>query len=379
MKIFVASSAPVGVTLLSRLKEVGMPIDGVITNPDKKTGRGQIVEPNAVASFVESNLISENYGSDRENSPKNNSQINVSEIGVPFPNFHPLYPGKHLGSLILPLYKPSSAIELDELLDSEKPDLVITCAYGRLIKPHQLTKPKYGWLNVHFSLLPKWRGASPVQTSLLNNDLDFGYSVFKLDEGLDTGPIYAKRRVQVDDHLMRDQILDLIAFNAGPDVWNVTCDLAGISTMPKITPEIQTDNGASYAPKISKAMGEINWNRPAQSIFNQYRALANDPDVYTFYDSNRLIIEEMSLVDHADFANKLANIDGGKTFIDQMQPGDFILLTKNASLGYVKTQTHFLEIKAVKPVGKSRVDFGTYCRGKQIKPLIIHSFKTQTK
>ena len=145
-------------------------VSGVITSPDKPSGRGQKLSENEFAQFC--------------------SKLN------------------------LPVFKPASHTELNEMLSLQKPDLVITVAYGRLIKKAELQIPKYGWLNIHFSLLPRWRGAAPVQYAILNGDQDTGVTVFKLDEGMDTGPIYSQSVYKLLGKESTQELLEVLSSNA---------------------------------------------------------------------------------------------------------------------------------------------------------------------
>ncbi|HBE87544.1 MAG TPA: methionyl-tRNA formyltransferase, partial [Elusimicrobia bacterium] len=101
-------------------------------------------------------------------------------------------------ALNLPVFQPSSGAELNEALTALRPDLGVVVAYGRLIKKEELALPPLGFINLHFSLLPKYRGAAPVQWSLINGETETGVTVFRLDEGMDTGPVVASARTPVD-------------------------------------------------------------------------------------------------------------------------------------------------------------------------------------
>ena len=150
MKLLVASSSPVAKPLITALfaskkHEFG----GLITNPDKATGRGMQIEANELALWASSEKIS--------------------------------------------ISKPESNDDLKSLLLSARTDLVITIAYGKLIPQDLLQLPKFGWINVHFSKLPKWRGAAPVQWAILSGDKTSGITVFQLDKGMDRSNLFNSR------------------------------------------------------------------------------------------------------------------------------------------------------------------------------------------
>ena len=173
MKILVASSSPLAKELLNHIKNSDHQLLGGISSPDRESGRGQSVSSNDFASYCQ-------------------------EIGVT-------------------CYKPSTNEELAEILQKTQVELVITLAYGRLIKTNELQIPKYGWLNVHFSLLPRWRGAAPVQRAIAAGDEQSGVTVFQLEQGLDTGPIYSTLSYRLNDRSRSDEVLkDLSALCIKP-------------------------------------------------------------------------------------------------------------------------------------------------------------------
>ncbi|NBU93829.1 MAG: methionyl-tRNA formyltransferase, partial [Actinobacteria bacterium] len=147
MKVLLASSSEVSIDVLNFLQsKKGVELKCVVTNPDKATGRGQSISQNRVAQWCEEN------------------QVEVKKV-------------KDNG-------------EFFEIVKNFGIELVITVAYGHILNESLLTAPKYGCINLHYSLLPKYRGAAPVQWAILNGEDKTGVTVFKLDSGMDTGPIY---------------------------------------------------------------------------------------------------------------------------------------------------------------------------------------------
>ena len=140
---------------------------GILTNPDKPTGRGQKIEANNLALWAEENGFT--------------------------------------------TYKPSNSAEVESIVSELKPDLVVTIAYGQLIKKSALTIPLYGWINIHFSALPKWRGAAPVQHAIMHGDSQIGVSIFKLDEGMDTGPVYVTKLTDIDANETTTELLQRLS------------------------------------------------------------------------------------------------------------------------------------------------------------------------
>jgi methionyl-tRNA formyltransferase len=186
----------------------------------------------------------------------------------------------------LPVLQPERArdeqfiAELREL----KPDLILVVAYGQILPPAILDLPRHGCLNVHTSLLPKYRGAAPIQWAIANGDTETGVTIMKMDVGLDTGPIVSQRRTPIraddDSATLHDRLAQL---GAELLVQTIPDYVAG-----KIQPVPQPAEGASYAAKIKKEDGRIDWNQPAQTIWNRLRAFTPWPGTFTFLRSAEL-------------------------------------------------------------------------------------------
>jgi methionyl-tRNA formyltransferase len=190
--------------------------------------------------------------------------------------------------LKLAILQPARA--RDEKFISElrglKPDLIVVVAYGQILPQSILDLPKFGCLNVHTSLLPKYRGASPIQSAILNGETETGVTIMKMDVGLDTGEIISQTRTPIlpedNSQMLHDRLAQL-----GADLL--------VETIPdyvagKILPKPQPAEGASYAAKIKKEHGKINWNEPAEKILNRLRAFTPWPGVFTFWNGKLLKI-----------------------------------------------------------------------------------------
>jgi methionyl-tRNA formyltransferase len=181
----------------------------------------------------------------------------------------------------LPVLQPERA--RDEKFIAElralRPDLIIVVAYGQILPPAILNLPRHGCLNVHTSLLPKYRGAAPIQWAIANGDTETGVTIMKLDAGLDTGPVVSQRRTAIqpedDSAVLHDRLAQL---GAELLVQTIPDYVAG-----KIQPRPQPAAGASHAAKIKKEDGRIDWNRPAQTIWNRLRAFTPWPGAFTFW------------------------------------------------------------------------------------------------
>ena len=295
MKILVASSSPLAKELLNHIKNSDHQLLGGISSPDRESGRGQSVSSNDFASYCQ-------------------------EIGVT-------------------CYKPSTNQELADILQKTQVELIITLAYGRLIKTNELQIPKYGWLNVHFSLLPRWRGAAPVQRAIAAGDEQSGVTVFKLEQGLDTGPIYSTLSYPLNDGSRSDEVLkDLSSLCIQPVNQALIMIAAG---EPATT---QESEGVMLAPKILKSEGRIDWNRDSKMLDRQIRAFRPWPGAYTLVNGTRIEIIEA----------RVSKADGVAGEVISLNP----LL--------VGTGSGSLEISRVKPENKREMSSSDWLRGARI-------------
>jgi methionyl-tRNA formyltransferase len=180
----------------------------------------------------------------------------------------------------LPVLQPPRArdenfiFELREL----KPDLIVVVAYGQILPPSILDLPRHGCLNVHTSLLPKYRGAAPIQWAIADGERETGVTIMKMDAGLDTGPVLSTRRTPIlpadDSQILHDRLAQL-----GAELLTETIPgyVAG-----KILPVPQPGEGSTYAAKIKKEDGHIDWRQPARTIWNRLRAFTPWPGAFTF-------------------------------------------------------------------------------------------------
>jgi len=295
MKILVASSSPLAKELLNHIKNSDHQLLGGISSPDRESGRGQSVSSNDFASYCQ-------------------------EIGVT-------------------CYKPSTNEELADILQKTQVELIITLAYGRLIKTNELQIPKYGWLNVHFSLLPRWRGAAPVQRAIAAGDEQSGVSVFKLEQGLDTGPIYSSLSYPLNDRSRSDEVLkELSALCIQPVNQALIMIAAGERA------RTQKSDGVTLAPKILKSEGRIDWNRDSKMLDRQIRAFRPWPGAYTSVNGTRIEIIEA----------RVSKADGVAGEVISLNP----LL--------VGTGSGSLEISRVKPENKREMSSSDWLRGARI-------------
>jgi methionyl-tRNA formyltransferase len=180
----------------------------------------------------------------------------------------------------LPVLQPERARQEDFLHELRRlqPDLIAVAAYGQILPRSLLELPRFGCLNVHTSLLPRYRGAAPIQTAILNDDAETGVTIMKLSEGLDSGDIVAQVRTSISPEDDAQTLHDRLA-QMGADLL--------VATLPdyvtgKIQPRPQPAEGVVYARKIRKQDGRVDWTQPARAIWNRVRGLVPWPGAFTY-------------------------------------------------------------------------------------------------
>ena len=296
MKIIIASSSRVAIPIILELESsTKHQLSAVITNPDKATGRGQLLEPNELAAWCQEKKLK--------------------------------------------VFKPENAKELSQMVSDGGADLAITIAYGHLIPEELLQVTRYGWLNVHFSLLPKWRGAAPVQHSILHGEKLTGITIFKLDRGMDSGPIYLKESVNISDSDSTDSLLERMS------VIGAKLAFDAIKLVEQgVVPTPQELFGVTFAPKFSKEDGKLNWNLEVGSLFNRYRALSQNPGVWSNLGQTRIKIDAMriSYTSHV------------------IKPGELLIHQEKMLVG---AKNGVIEIERLTPAGRNQMSAAEFVRG----------------
>jgi len=296
LKVVIASSSPVAIPLISALNASSThQLIGLLTNPDKATGRGMHVVANDLATWAE--------------------------------------------SLGLNVQKPENNDELKKVIENIKPEIVITIAYGRIIPLDMLELPKSGWINVHFSLLPRWRGAAPVQWAIINGDKQTGITVFKLDKGMDTGPVYLEQVIPINDNENSDELLRRLSL-IGSDLAIKSLELISDGVDPKP----QASTGITLAPKISKNDGKIDWRQSSDQVVNRFRALSSNPGVWSLLGELRIKIDALVAC----------------SLVDQIKPADIVI---NGERLFVGVLDGVIEILILTPAGRSQMSAAEFIRG----------------
>lgn len=247
----------------------GCEVAAVFTQPDRPCGRGQVCKPSEV-------------------------KVLALEKG-------------------LPVHQPEhfKAPENLALLADLKPDLLVVAAYGLILPQAVLDLAPHGAINVHASLLPRYRGASPIQRAIMNGDSATGITIMQMDKGMDTGDVRMQRAlaIGVDDTAasLHDELADL-----GGRLLVQALERLSAGTLPRMP---QDDDMASHAPKLTKADGEINWNRPAWDVHNHIRAMYPWPGAYWLWPRSG---------GKKPLRLNLAPGRVGEDVADTAQPGDII-------------------------------------------------------
>ena len=180
-----------------------------------------------------------------------------------------------------------------DLIEKKEPDLIVVIAFGQILKKKLLDIPKWGVVNIHASLLPKYRGAAPIQTAILNDDDKTGLTVMRMDEGLDTGPILLQEECAILEEETAGQLHDRLALKAGDFMVNWLNQMSN-ETMEE---KPQDHLAASYAPKIEKSISLIDWKQPASRVSALIRALDPKPGAYTIWQDKKIKLFSSGIAD----------------------------------------------------------------------------------
>lgn len=289
--------------VLGRLCLTEYEIVACVTQPDKPTGRHMTLTPPPAKVFAESRNI--------------------------------------------PVYQPASlrTQEFNDLAVSLRPDLIITAAYGKILPPNILSIPSKGCINVHASLLPKYRGAAPVQWSIIMGDKITGVTIMNMDAGMDTGDILSQKEVPIGPDVHTYELMETLA-STGAELLAETLPLY---LDGRITPVKQDDSLAVMSPPIRKEQGEIDWNRSGSEIHNLIRALSTWPGAYTFLKGSRLKIYRSAIPGNAG-----ERIDAYRGEFGEPKPGTVVLASKAGIT--VACGTGFIELLCVQPESGRRME-----------------------
>lgn len=215
--------------------------------------------------------------------------------------------------LSIPHYCPKSLRKSEEARTEFKAidaDVAVVAAYGMILPKEVLDTPKYGCINIHASLLPRWRGAAPINHAIWAGDDKSGVCIMQMDEGLDTGPVLMKGEVPITAETNATSLYDALAAQGGELIVK-TLDLIASGNAPE--PQIQPEEGVTYASMLSKEDGLIDWSRSAVEIERQMRALTPWPGVWTTIEGKRLKVHAAEIAEGTGNAGEV--IDAKKLII----------------------------------------------------------------
>jgi methionyl-tRNA formyltransferase len=273
------------------------PVAGVITQPDRPAGRGRALMSPPVKTLAET--------------------LGIETI------------------------QPQRLREPEALatLDAWQPDLIVVTAFGQILRQNVLDLPPYGCINVHASLLPRWRGAAPIQAAILHGDPVTGVTIMKMDAGIDTGPTLAQSEVAIDAQDTSASLAPRLA-EAGAQLL--------IETLPpylegKIKPQPQPEEGATYAGMLHKHEGQLNFSQPAQALERRVRAFYPWPGAYFYWAGGILKVHRAHTVQ-----------------VDQVFAGQLGIIDNHPAIG---TSAGWLVLDEVQPAGKKPMAGDIFLRG----------------
>lgn len=270
---------------------------GVITQPDRPSGRGRILSPPSV-------------------------KVVAQELGI-----ETIQPNRLRDASVW------------EKLLEWAPDVIVVAAFGQILRQNVLDLPRYGCVNVHASLLPRWRGAAPIQAAILHGDKVSGVSIMKMDVGIDTGPVLTQRSmpIQADDD----------AVSLGDKLAVLGSELL-LETLPaylrgETTPQIQDESQATYAPMLKKEEGELDFAQPAEYLERKIRAFFPWPGAYLIWQGNILKVKRAAVLPQRSLPQGKRSVVNG--------------------LPAIGTSEGVLLLREVQPAGKKWMNGEEFLRG----------------
>jgi methionyl-tRNA formyltransferase len=296
VRVLFAGTPTVAVPSLNALIEAGFDVVAVLTRPDAPIGRKRVLTPSPVAA-------------------------RAAELGIEV------------------IRAARVDAEATASIAAVNPDVAAIVAYGGLVPPAALAIPRHGWVNLHFSLLPAWRGAAPVQRSVMAGDDVTGAVTFRLEEGLDTGPVYGTLTETVGPDDTAGELLERLS-HSGAVLLAQT--LSAIEA-GKASPQPQSGD-VSLAPKLTLEDGRLNWGHPALALGRQARGVTPEPGAWTMLHGQRVKLEPLRL----------------RPDVSGLAPGSMAVEGKSVLVG---TGSHAVELTRIQPAGKKMMSAADWARG----------------
>lgn len=296
MRVLFAGTPAVAVPSLVALVKAGFDVVAVLTRPDAPIGRKRVLTPSPVAA-------------------------RAAELGIE----------------VIHATRVDDAVTAQ--ITAAKPDVAAIVAYGGLIPPAALAVPPYGWINLHFSLLPAWRGAAPVQRAVMAGDDVTGAVTFLLEEGLDTGPVFGTLTESVRPDDTAGALLERLSHGGAV----LLAQTLSAVEAGKASPQPQAGD-ISLAPKLTIDDGRLDWKQPALAIGRRARGVTPEPGAWTTLEGQRVKLEPVLL----------------RPAGPALAPGAVFLDGKNVLVG---TGSHAVELTRIQPSGKKMMAAADWARG----------------
>lgn len=296
MRVLFAGTPAVAVPSLDALVEAGFDVVAVLTRPDAPVGRKRVLTPSPVAA-------------------------RAAELGIPV------------------IHAARVDAEATARISKVRPDVAAIVAYGGLVPPAALGVPRHGWVNLHFSLLPAWRGAAPVQRSVMAGDDVTGAVTFQLEEGLDTGPVFGTLTESVGPEDTAGELLERLSHSGAVLLAQTLAAIASghASAVPQ-------SGEVTLAPKLTLEDGHLNWRHPALAIGRQARGATPEPGAWTILDGQRVKLEPVRL----------------RPDVEGLAPGAVAVNGRSVLVG---TGSHAVELTRIQPAGKKMMNAADWARG----------------
>lgn len=307
MRILFLGTPDFAVKALEKLIEVGYDVVGVVTQPDRRRNRGDFSFSPVKQYATEKGIDVYQYES-------------IRKEGV-------------------------------EEIKAIAPDVMITCAYGQIISRQILDIPKYGVLNIHASLLPKYRGSSPIQWCLINGENRTGVTIMKTALAVDSGDILLQKSLDVLPDENAGELFDRLAALGGEAI----VEALRLVESGKAVYTPQNESLATHYPMISKEDGKIDWQNSARSIFNRMRGFTPWPSAYTYLDGKLFKVIKSCVV---DCPGELEGMEAGRVYA-----------TKNVAI--VKCKEQALQLLCVQIEGKKAMEISTFLVGGKLKSGMV--------
>ncbi len=324
MKIVFMGTPDFAKESLEAIYEAGHEIVGVITNPDRPKGRGMKMIPTPVKEYALSKELQ--------------------------------------------IYQPEKIKNNEEIINEMKklnPEIICVVAYGKILPKEILDIPPKGCINVHGSLLPKYRGAAPIQWAVLNGDKITGITTMYMAEGMDTGDMILKKEVEIGDNETTGELWNRLS-KIGGQLLVQTLEQIELGTASRIK---QDDSEATIAPMLDKKMAKIDWeNKTAQEIKNLVRGLNPIMGAYTFINGKKIkfwkveVFKEIEQISSSELKNNIEKYENGTVIISDSKKGL-----------YIKTKQGILSILEIQGENAKRMKIQDFLRGNKIKELEVFS------